>query len=203
MFAPRKEPLLLSAVNDSVVRISPPSRWNGAPTTARKHRCSLMGVLFCLGRRTEGVQGASGKPPASINVHQLGRKQSPAGADAPTTARTVGLPPRRGKYFLSVRKKVPKKASGTATTGKRLLLPILTVGLAMSRAMELDSFHLRLERARARLFPPSKWAGLFPFAAYRRSAPPQLAWGKLKWRCLGCFGVARMVLQHRKTDLNR
>ena len=54
------------------------------------------GVLFCLGRRTEGVQGASGKPPASINVRQLGRKQSPAGADAPTTARTVGLPPRRG-----------------------------------------------------------------------------------------------------------
>ena len=69
--------------------------------------------------------------------------------------------------------------------GKRLLLPILTAGLAMSRAMELSSFHIRAERARARLFPPSKWAGLFPFAAYRRSAPPQLALGKLKWRCLG------------------
>ena len=123
--------------------------------------------------------------------------------DAPTTARTVGLPPRRGKYFLSKRKKVPKKASGTATTGKSPLLPILTAGLAMSRAMELGSFHQLLERARARLFPPSKWAGLFPFAAYRRSVPPQLAWGKLKWRCLGCFGVARMVLRHRKTDLNR
>ena len=37
------------------------------------------------------------------------------GIDAPTTARTVGLPPRRGKYFLSKRKKVPKKANGTAT----------------------------------------------------------------------------------------
>ena len=125
------------------------------------------------------------------------------GIDAPTTARTVGLPPRRGKYFLSKRKKVPKKASGTATTGKSPLLPILTAGLAMSRAMELGSFYQLLERARARLFPPSKWAGLFPFAAYRRSVPPQLAWGKLKWRCLGCFGVARMVLRHRKTDLNR
>ena len=125
------------------------------------------------------------------------------GIDAPTTARTVGLPPRRGKYFLSKRKKVPKKASGTATTGKSPLLPILTAGLAMSRAMELDSFHQLLERARARLFPPSKWAGLFPFAAYRRSVPPQLAWGKLKWRCLGCFGVARVVLRHRKTGLNR
>ena len=125
------------------------------------------------------------------------------GIDAPTTARMMGLPPRRGKYFLSKRKKVPKKASGTATTGKSPLLPILTAGLAMSRAMELGSFHQLLERACARLFPPSKWAGLFPFAAYRRSAPPQLACGRLKRRCLGCFGVARMVLQHRKTDLNR
>ena len=59
--------------------------------------------------------------------------------------------------------------------GKRLLLPILTAGLAMLRAMELDSYHLRLERARARLFPLSKWACLFPSAAYRRSAPPQVA----------------------------
>ena len=71
--------------------------------------------------------------------------------------------------------------------GKSPLLPILTAGLAMSRAMELDSFHQLLERARARLFPPSKWAGLFPSAAYRRSAPPQVALGRLKWRRLGCF----------------
>ena len=49
------------------------------------------------------------------------RAESPLGAypsgetDAPTPARVVGLPPRGGKYFLSLRKKVPKKASGTAT----------------------------------------------------------------------------------------
>ena len=41
---------------------------------------------------------------------------APAGPDAPTTARKVGLLPRGGQYFLSKRKKVPKKASGTATT---------------------------------------------------------------------------------------
>ena len=41
---------------------------------------------------------------------------APAGHDAPTTARKVGLLPRGGQYFLSKRKKVPKKASGTATT---------------------------------------------------------------------------------------
>ena len=85
--------------------------------------------------------------------------------------------------------------------GKRLLLPILTAGLAMSRAMELDSYHLRLERARARLFPPSKWAGLFPSAAYRRSAPPQVALGRLKWRCLGCLDADCVASQHRKTGL--
>ena len=71
----------------------------------------------------------------------------------------------------------------------------------MSRAMELDSFHQLLERARARLFPPSKWAGLFPSAAYRRSAPPQVALGRLKWRRLGCFDAAGLASQHRKTGL--
>ena len=98
-----------------------------------------------------------------------------------------GCRPDGGSYFLSTRKKVPKKASGTATPEaarpasrrglrsagapsglsstsvrcahppeKRLLLPILTAGLAMSRAMELDSYYTGAERARARLFPPSK-----------------------------------------------
>ena len=42
----------------------------------------------------------------------------------------------------------------------------------------------------ARLFPPPKWAGLFPSAAYRRSAPPQLAWGILTPCGLGCLGAA-------------
>ena len=68
----------------------------------------------------------------------------------------------------------------------------------MSRAMELDSVHQRLERARARLFPPSKWAGLFPSAAYRRSAPPQLAWGRLNQRKLGCYIAARIISPRRK-----
>ena len=49
-----------------------------------------------------------------------------------------------GKYFLSLRKKVPKKAGGTATTGKSLLLPILPAGLATSRVIKLDSYPQRL-----------------------------------------------------------
>ena len=73
--------------------------------------------------------------------------------------------------------------------GKRLLLPILTAGLAMSRAAELASLRLPSCALGARLFPPSKWAGLFPSAAYRRSAPPQLAWGRLNPCRLGSFNA--------------
>ena len=63
--------------------------------------------------------------------------------------------------------------------GKSPLLPILTAGLAMSRAAELASLRMLSCALGARLFPPPKWAGLFPSAAYRRSAPPQLAVGRL------------------------
>ena len=161
----------------------------------------------------------------------------PAGSDAPTAARVMGLAalwensaslrgpqaqafcrwgltrrlrrgrwgcrPDGGSYFLSARKKVPKKASGTATPGKRLLLPILTAGLAMSRAMELASLPIRAERARARLFPPTKWAGLFPSAAYRRPAPAQLAGDILNPCRVGCFGVACVFSQGKRPAGNQ
>ena len=50
-------------------------------------------------------------------------------------------------------------------------------------------------------FPPSKWAGLFPSAAYRRSAPPQLARGRLNHCELGYCIVAWWASQHGKTKL--
>ena len=233
VFAPRKEPLLLSAVNDSVVRISPPSRWNGAPTTVRKHRCSLMGCCFAWVGEPKGCRGRAESPlQASMCVNLAGSSPQP-GLTRRLRRERWGFRPEGGSTFFRSERKYQRKPAarrlqrrpaplrvagfglrepfGLSSTsvrcahppGKRLLLPILTAGLAMSRAMELGSFHQLLERARARLFPPSKWAGLFPFAAYRRSVPPQLAWGRLKRRCLGCFGVVSVVLRHRKTDLNR
>ena len=74
-------------------------------------------------------------------------------------------------------KESTKESTRHGATEKRLLLPILAAGLAMSRAMKLASLPIRAERARARLFPPTKWAGLFPSAAYRRSASPPHGWG--------------------------
>ena len=60
-----------------------------------------------------GVQ--TGSWPSARCAAILLQERPLLGHDAPTTARTVGLPPRGGQYFLSKRKKVPKKASGTAT----------------------------------------------------------------------------------------
>ena len=86
--------------------------------------------------------------------------------------------------------------------GKRLLLPILAARLAMSRAAELASLHMLSCALGARLFPPSKWAGLFPSAAYRRSAPPQLAVGRLTPCGVGWFPVGWPILEgHRPAGL--
>ena len=73
----------------------------------------------------------------------------------------------------------------------------------MSRAMELASLPIRVERARARLFPPSKWAGLFPSAAYRRPAPAQLAGDILNPCRVGCFGVACVFSQGKRPAGNQ
>mgnify|MGYP000667785382 CR=1 FL=1 len=139
------------------------------------------------------MQGASGKPPACMTRDNAAARNSLLiGPDAPTPAREKGLQPYGALtlFFRWRKKSVQKKASGTATPGKRLLLPILTAGLAMSRAAELASLRLPSCALGARLFPPSKWAGLFPSAAYRRSAPSQSAVGILTPCGLECFGVA-------------
>ena len=165
-------------------------------------RCLPMGInSSAFGARRLPKRG-SGKPfgaPAGADL------LFPVGPDAPTPAREKGLQPYGALtlFFRWRKKSVQKKASGTATPGKRLLLPILTAGLAMSRAMELDSLHTGAERARARLFPPSKWAGLFPSAAYRRSAPPQLAQGIISPCGVECFGVACVFLQGQRPAGNQ
>ena len=136
-------------------------------------------------------------PEESPLVRPQAQSHAPVGNDAPTPARGQGLQPYGALtlFFRWRKKSVQKKASGTATPGKSPLLPILTAGLAMSRAAELARFRMLSCALGARLFPPSKWAGLFPSAAYRRSAPPQLAVGRLTPCGLGRFDVAWIFLQ--------
>ena len=165
MFAPRKEPLLLSAVNDSVVRISPPSRWNGAPTTVRKHRCSLMGCCFAWVGEPKGCRGRAESPlQASMCVNLAGSSPQP-GLTRRLRRERWGFRPEGGSTFFRSERKYQRKPAarrlqrrpaplrvagfglrepfGLSSTsvrcahppGKRLPLPILTVGLATSRAI--------------------------------------------------------------------
>ena len=70
---------------------------------------------------------------------------------------------------------------------KALYCPFLKEGVRnVARSMvKLTTF--TFVRARAHSFPLSKRARLFPSAAYRRSAPPQLAVGRLTPCGVGCF----------------
>ena len=85
-------------------------------------------------------RGAGGerKAPCSLRrAKPLPKKFPLAGIDAPTPAREEGLQPYGALtlFFRWRKKSVQKKASGTATPGKSPLLPILTAGLATSRAI--------------------------------------------------------------------
>ena len=117
-----------------------------ALTTARVGICRPMGF-----RHLRCPKVSKGRAESPLVRPQAHTPCPGWGPDAPTTARMVGLPPRVGQYFLSKRKKVPKKARGTATPGKRLLLPILTAGLATSRASKRASY---LQRSCALLCSP-------------------------------------------------
>ena len=80
--------------------------------------------------------------------------------------------------------------------GKRLLLPILTAGLAMSRAMKLASLPIRAERARARLFPPPKWAGLFSLRCLSPLCSPAVGVGRAYPLRVGMLRCDWKILRH-------
>ena len=113
----------------------------------------------------------------------------PERPDAPTTARLVGLPPRGGQYFLSKRKKVPKKASGTALREKGFYCPFCRRGSLCRAQHDWPDFtcnparselaFFRHQNGRA-FFPPLPIAALAPRS--RRKAYATLAdWDALAW----------------------
>ena len=92
--------------------------------------------------------------------------------------------------FDGERKVCKRKPAARRLREKALYCPFLKEGVRnVARSMaKLPT--LTFVRARAHSFPLSKRARLFPSAAYRRSAPPQLAAGKRTPCRLGCFVVA-------------
>ena len=132
-------------------------------------------------------------PPACTKRDNFAVRNSPlVGIDAPTPAREKGLLPYGALtlFFRWRKKSVQKKASGTATPGKRLLLPILTAGLAMSRAAWLASLRLPSCALGARLFSAVKMGGPFSLRCLSPLCSPAVGVGHTYPLRVGCFGVA-------------
>ena len=91
--------------------------------------------------------------------------------------------------FGGERKVCKRKPAARRLREKALYCPFLKEGVRNVARSTVGLPTFTFVRARAHSFPLSKRARLFPSAAYRRSAPPQSAWGRLTPCGLGCFGV--------------
>ena len=146
------------------------------------------GVQFCFGRRTEGVQGASGKPPASDEKSQLCHTRTPAeGLTRRLRRGRRGFRPDGGSTFFRSERKYQRKHAARRYGKKPFIAHFDGGARNVARRLVGEITHA-IGRARAHSFPLSKRARLFPSAAYRRSAPPPLGWeAELKRRGLEYF----------------
>ena len=97
---------------------------------------------------------------------------------APTTARMVGLRPEGGSTFFRSERKYQRKHAARRLREKGVYCPFCQRDSQRRARHSWRVISCSRARSCARLFPPSKWAGLFPSAAYRRSSPPPLGWGR-------------------------
>ena len=103
------------------------------------------------------------------------------GIDAPTPARIGTCRPKGRSHFSfgGERKVCKRKPAARRLREKALYCPFLKEGVRNVARSTVGLPTFTFVRARAHSFPLSKRARLCPSAAYRRSAPPQLAWGGL------------------------
>ena len=163
---------------------------NGAARLFAPRKATL---FFCRNIYTRGVfrrlrsEGGWGRAESP----QCARRRNPLPRRGLTRRlrRGLGLAVPRGAHtFLSVAKeKCAKESQRHGDSGKKPFIAHFGGGARYVARSGVGQLRLLSCALGARLFPPSKWAGLFPSAAYRRSAPPQLAVGRLTLCGLGCL----------------
>ena len=148
-----------------------------------------------MGVRPKGWRGRAESPLLASWATTLPKKFPPAGPDAPTPARIgTGRPMGRSHFSFGGERKVCKrKPAARRLREKALYCPFLKEGVRNVARSTVELPTWTFVRARAHSFPLSKRARLFPSAAYRRSAPPQLALDRLNQCELGCYGVGWMA----------
>ena len=179
MFAPRKAPACING--QQLCRKQFPLTGIDAPTPAREKGLQPSWGTHLLRRRSEeGAGGRAESHPASMTRDSFAVRNSPLrGPDAPTPARIGTCRPKEHSHFSvgGERKVCKRKPAARRLREKALYCPFLKEGVRnVARSMaKLPTW--TFVRARAHSFPLSKRARLFPSAAYRRSASPQLAVG--------------------------
>ena len=139
--------------------------------------------------------------PACSNRQQLCRRNSPLmGIDAPTPARIgTGRPMGRSHFSFGGERKVCKrKPAARRLREKALYCPFLKEGVRNVARSTVELPTWTFVRARAHSDPLSKRARLFPSAAYRRSAPPQSAAGRLTPCGLGWIHEGWPILEGQR-----
>ena len=139
-----------------------------------------MGRAIASDGDPKGCRGRAESHPASMTRDSFAVRNYPlVGIDAPTPARIgTGRPKGRSHFSFGGERKVCKrKPAARRLRKKALYCPFLKEGVRnVARSMaKLPTWTFVC--ARAHSFPLSKRARLFPSAAYRRSASPQLAVG--------------------------
>ena len=122
------------------------------------------------------------KPPAGIGIRQLCcKKFSPGGMTRRLRRGSRACSPMGRSHFSfgGERKVCKRKPAARRLREKALYCPFLKEGVRNVARRAVSELTHTFVRARAHSFPLSKRARLFPSAAYRRSAPPQLAVGRL------------------------
>ena len=139
-------------------------------------------VLCGYADSPKGVQGGERKAPLLAALgNNFAVSNSPlAGPDAPTPARIGTCRPMGRSHFSfgGERKVCKRKPAARRLREKALYCPFLKEGVRNVARSTVELPTWTFVRARAHSFPLSKRAGLFPSAAYRRSASPPLGWGQ-------------------------
>ena len=138
---------------------------------------NLHGVLIYFGGDPKGCRGRAESP----LVRPQAQTPAPVGIDAPTPARIGTCRPKGRSHFSfgGERKVCKRKPAARRLREKALYCPFLKEGVRNVARSIVGEITPTFVRARAHSYPLSKRARLFPSAAYRRSASPQSAWGRL------------------------
>ena len=166
-----------------------------------RRACSHMGRSIASVGDPKGVQGGERKAPLLAPQRETSAEEVPLWRGLTRRLqRELGLAVPWGAHtFLSVAKeKCAKESQRHGDSGKKPFIAHFGGGARYVARSGVGQLRLLSCALGARLFPPSKWAGLFPSAAYRRSAPAQSAWGRLTPCGVGCFLVAWVFLQRKR-----